>query len=353
LCRGKMINQLLEKLIQRKDLSAAEAYQLMCRIMEGELKESQVAACLVALRCKGEAVAEVLGSCRAIREYCVKIEPGRKPLVDTCGTGGDYSGSFNISTVSAFVTAGAGAVVAKHGNRSVSSSSGSADLLEALGINISLAPGQVLECIERTGIGFLYAPLLHPAMANAAPARKALGIRTIFNILGPLNNPAGVTSQVIGVYDEHLMQIMAEVLMLQEIDHALLVSGEDGMDELTNTGPTRIVEVRRGKRFAYKVCPEDFGLPRVQPRALKSRSAQHSAEICLQVLSGARGPHRDVVLLNSAAALYVAGIAENLHQGMSQAEASIDEGEALAKLRFLQDYSRANPLVQQGGVAYA
>ncbi len=320
------------------------------------MKESQVAAYLVALRCKGESAEELLGSCRAIGQFSRKVTVGEIPVVDTCGTGGDSSGSFNISTVTAFVTAGAGVKVAKHGNRAVSSRSGSADLFEALGIEIELNPESAADCLEKTGLAFLFAPLMHPAMANVVPARKALGLRTIFNLLGPLNNPAGVKRQVIGVYDHELAEKMAQVLIAQGAEHALLVCGEDGLDEITISGRTRVMEVKPGGINTYLLNLEEYGLKRYPLQEIKSRDAGESARICLQVLNGMKGPHRDVVLINSGAALYVAGRAEDLKEGMELARKAIDSGLALEKLRFLQAYSdqhKAMASGQKGGIAYA
>ncbi len=348
-----MLNKLLEKMISREDLTAEEACEVMCEIMAGTLKESQIAAYLVALRCKGESAAEILGSCRAIRRFSVQVQTCRSPVVDTCGTGGDSSGTFNISTTSAFVTSGAGAVVAKHGNRAVSSRSGSAELLEALGVNIELPLRSTEECLDRAGIAFLFAPLMHPSMAHAAPARKALGLRTIFNILGPLNNPAGARRQVIGVYDARLGRMMAEVLQSLGVDHAMLVWGEDGTDEITTTGSTGVVEVKPGSISTYRICPENYGISRVPLQALAGGDARQSARICRGVLSGEKGPQRDVVLMNSGAALYVSGIAESLAEGIELAKKSIDSGAAMQKLRFLQDYSRNYRAFHEEGMAYA
>ena len=349
-----MIKEALETLIRGENLSVELAYQVMCSIMEGKLNDSQLAAYLVALRCKGETVDEIVGSTLAIRRYGIHIKTDRNPVVDTCGTGGDASGSFNISTVSTFVIAGAGVAVAKHGNRAVSSRSGSADLLETLGVNIQLSFKNTEECLNKAGIGFLFAPLMHPAMAHAVPVRKTLGIRTIFNILGPLCNPAGVKRQVIGVYNNILTKTLAEVVRTIGVEHALIVCGVDGMDEITLSGETQVVEIRARETLTYRIKPEDFGFNRVPLYAVKGRDAEESAQICMRVLKGEKGPHRDVVLLNSAAALYVAGSVENLKEGIVMAQRSIESGAALDKLRFLQRYPQKNALVKhKGGIAYA
>ncbi|MDO9534961.1 MAG: anthranilate phosphoribosyltransferase [Bacillota bacterium] len=334
------MKDILEKLIRQEDLTCEEASQVMGKIMRGEFKDAQVAAYLVALRCKGETVDEILGSCQAIREHSINISVIKTPLVDTCGTGGDGKGTFNISTVSAFVSAGAGITVAKHGNRAVSGQCGSADLCEALGINIELSAADLELCLNETGLGFLYAPLLHPAMAHALPARKALGLRTIFNILGPLNNPAGAKRQLMGVYEAGLTEKMAAVLASLSSEHALVVAGGDGLDEITLTAETMVTEVKNGKLHSYVIAPEDFGFSRVSLDSLRGGDAAEGARLCLAVMKGEKGSQRDVVLLNAGAALYVSGMAESIREGIELAITSIDSGAAYEKLQSLVQFSR-------------
>ncbi|MDP2689439.1 MAG: anthranilate phosphoribosyltransferase, partial [Deltaproteobacteria bacterium] len=255
---------------------------------------------------------------------------------DTCGTGGDESMTFNISTASAFVAAGCGATVAKHGNRSVSSRSGSADVLKALGVNIEAEVSCVEECLAEAGIGFLFAPMLHGAMKYAAPVRREIGIRTIFNILGPLTNPAGAKRQLLGVYDPALTDILAKVLANLGSEHAFVVRGEDGLDEITLTGETRVTELKDGSIRTYRIKPEDFGFERCPPEALKGGGPERNAEIILAVLNGGKGPARDVVLLNSAAAVTAGGLANSIAEGIAIAHGSIDSGAALEKLEALK-----------------
>ncbi len=333
------IKYILEKLMHREDLSCAEARQVMGMMMEGALKEAQIGAYLTALRCKGETAPEMLGSCLAMRERSIKIAAPWAPLLDTCGTGGDARGTFNISTVSAFVSAGAGVTVAKHGNRAVSGQCGSADLCEALGLEIDLSVAELELCLQETGLAFLYAPLLHPAMAHVAPVRRVLGVRTIFNLLGPLNNPAGAKRQLLGVYAAGLTEKMAVVLSELGTEHALVVAGADGLDEITITSETKVTEVKNGRLHSYTLAPEDFGLSRSSLEALRGGDAETNSRICLAVLRGEKGPRRDVVLLNAGAALYVAGLAGSIGEGLELAKLSIDSGAARAKLESLVEFS--------------
>jgi len=344
-----MITDILEKLVRKEDLSSAEAGGVMGRIMQGEVADLQVAAYMIALCCKGESAAEILGSCRAMGDRSVKIRVNKAPLLDTCGTGGDGKGTFNISTVSAFVAAGAGVTVAKHGNRAVSGRCGSADLCEALGINIELSAAELELCLHETGLAFLYAPLLHPAMAHVAPVRKALGLRTIFNIIGPLSNPAGAKRQLLGVYAAGLAEKMAEALAALGSEHALVVAGGDGLDEITLTAETKVCEVKNGRWRSYVILPEDFGFTRVSLDLLRGGDAAAAARSCVALLRGKRGPKRDVVLLNAGAALYVAGMAGSIKEGIALAEASIDSGAALAKLRAVARFSLRRR--ENGGLA--
>ncbi len=343
------MKEVLEKMIRQEDLTCEEAYRVMGEIMKGVLKEAQVAAYLVALRCKGETVEEIEGSCQAIREHSIAISLKRTPAVDTCGTGGDARGSFNISTVSAFVSAGAGITVAKHGNRAVSGKCGSADLCENLGIKIDLSVTEIEYCLNEIGLGFLYAPLLHPAMAHAVPARKALGLRTIFNILGPLNNPAGTKRQLLGVYQGELTEKMAEVLASLGTEHALVVAGGDGMDEITLTTETAVSEVKDGMVRSYIIAPEDFGFSRVPMSSLRGGDAAMNTRMCLAVLQGEKGPRRDIVLLNAGAALYVSGVVSGIGEGIELARNSIDAGAAYEKLQSLVRFSRERGRITAAG----
>ncbi|MBI5467494.1 MAG: anthranilate phosphoribosyltransferase, partial [Deltaproteobacteria bacterium] len=297
---------------------------------------AQIGSFITALRMKGETVAEITGAARVMREKATRIEAPGDNVVDTCGTGGDESMTFNISTAAAFVASGAGVTVAKHGNRSVSSKCGSADVLKSLGVNIEAEVSRVEECIREAGIGFLFAPLLHGAMKYAAPVRRELGIRSIFNILGPLTNPAGAKRQLLGVYDPALTDILAMVLFNLGSVHAFIVRGEDGLDEITLTGETRVTELKDGSVRTYHIKPEDFGFERCSPADLKGGDPEVNAGIILGVLGGGKGPARDIVLLNSAAAIVAGGKAGRIEEGIALAHGSIDSGEALGKLEKLK-----------------
>ena len=276
-----------------------------------------------------------------MRKYALKINSKHKIILDTCGTGGDNSGTFNISTAVSFVTAGAGIAVAKHGNRSISSKSGSADVLEVLGVNIQMPVETVEKCLNDAGITFLFAQNFHPATKYAMPARKAIGRRTMFNILGPLSNPAGATHQLVGVYDEYWTDILARVLADLGVVHALVVHGRDGLDEITTTDETVISESCNGKLSTYRIAPEDFGLTRVEPEELAGGSAQYNAKIILDILKGVPGPKRDIVLLNAAAAIYAADSASSIKSGLRLARLSLDSGKAREKLETLKDISNS------------
>jgi len=290
---------------------------------------------------KGETVAEITGAARVMREKAtmVRLPEGtaRENVTDTCGTGGDEAMTFNISTAAAFVAAGAGATVAKHGNRSVSSRSGSADVLRALGVNIEAEVAKVEECIRRAGIGFLFAPMLHGAMKYAAPVRREIGIRSIFNILGPLTNPAGAKRQVIGVYDSALTDLLAKVLNNLGSERAFIVRGEDGLDEITLADETRVTELNAGSIRTYHIRPEDFGFQRCSPEDLLGGGPDENAEIIMGVLEGKKGPARDIVLLNAAAAITAGGLASKIEEGIAIAHGAIDSGEALARLERLKE----------------
>ncbi len=308
-----------------------QASQVMAEIMEGSATPSQLAAFLVALRLKGETAQEIAGMARVMREKALRVSV-HGLLVDTCGTGGDGKGTFNVSTTAAIVAAGAGLRVAKHGNRAASGQCGSADVLEALGVKIDLGPQGVETCIREVGIGFMFAPAFHPAMKYAAPVRREIGIRTVFNILGPLTNPAGAQVQLLGVPQAALGERMAQVLGLLGSQRALVVHGEDGLDEISLTGPTRVWELKGGSVVSYTIAPEDAGLSRVPLHALKGGTAQENAATLRRVLQGGDGPIRDVVLLNAAGVLLAAGKARDLRDGVRLAAQAIDSGAALKKL---------------------
>jgi anthranilate phosphoribosyltransferase len=346
-----MILESLKKVVEREDLSAEEAFLTMDEIMSGKANDAQIAAFLTALRMKGETVAEITGFARAMREKVTPIKvrgrvdasitgTDREALVDTCGTGGDASNTFNISTATAFVVAGAGIPVAKHGNRSVSSLCGSADVLEALGVSLELTPEQVGECIDQIGIGFLYAPMLHKAMKYVMPARREIKIRTVFNILGPLTNPAGASAQVMGVYQESLTEPLAQVLRGLGARRAFVVHGLDGLDEVSLAAETKISEVRDGQVQTYTVSPEDFGLKRASLHDLQGGNAAENAQIIRRILGGEPGPKRDVVLMNASLAIAAGGKAHDLKEGVAVAARSIDSGAARERLDRLVAFSR-------------
>lgn len=328
----------LHKVVDGISLSAEEAEAAMRDIMGGRATDSQMGAYLTALRMKGETAEEVAGSARAMRAVATWVTCRHRRLVDTCGTGGDGTGSFNISTAAALVVAAAGQPVAKHGNRGVSSRSGSADVLEALGVKVDLDPGAMGRCLDEVGIGFLYAPRLHTAMRFAARPRRELGMRTIFNVLGPLTNPAGAGRQVLGVYAPSLVRLVAQVLLLLGTEHALVVHG-DGFDELTTTGPNLVAEVTPQGVRVEELDARDLGLPRARQRDLEGGSAATNAEIITSVLSGERGPRRNVVLLNAGAALFVSGRAASLREGIALAAAAIDSGRAMSTLEALRRFT--------------
>jgi anthranilate phosphoribosyltransferase len=325
------IKTAITKVMNSESLSIEEAEEVMSQIMAGEATPAQIGSYLTALRMKGETVEEITGSVRAMRHSAVAVRPFTGPgeLVDTCGTGGDGAGTFNISTTAAFVVAGAGQKVAKHGNRSVSSKSGSADVLLALGVNLDLTPEQVAQAIDQVGLGFLFAPKLHPAMKHAIGPRRELGVRTIFNILGPLTNPAGAMSQVIGVYDGQLTEPLAKVLAELGSRGAFVVHGHGGLDELTTTGPNRVSRLEHGQVVTDTLDPAELGFSKATPADLVGGTAEENAEITRNILSGREnGGRRDVVVLNAAAALVAAGKATDLSAGIRLANESIDSGAA-------------------------
>jgi anthranilate phosphoribosyltransferase len=336
----------------RQSLSREEARELMTEILSGHCTDVQIAALLVGLHMKGETVEEIVGFAEAIRaaaaplsfqhESAVDVSgTERDALVDTCGTGGDTSGTFNISTATALVAAGAGVRVAKHGNRSVTSKCGSADVMEALGVNINLPPARLAACLHEVGIAFLFAPAMHSAMKFVQPARRELRLRTVFNLLGPLTNPAQASAQVVGVYPASLVEKLAEALSLLGLRRALVVHGLDGLDEITITGPTRIAEVREGSVRTYEVAPEQFGMNRARLEDISGGGAAENAAIIREVLAGKKSPRRDVVLLNAAAALVASGKADHLKDALPLAVKAIDSGAAAAKLEGLVRFTNA------------
>ncbi len=328
--------QALHKLIERIDLSTEEMLGVMQQIMRGEFTPAQIAGVLVALRMKGETVDEIAAAAEVMRELSTKVVVTDKDhLVDTCGTGGDGIQTFNVSTASAFVAAAAGAKVAKHGGRSVSSTCGSADVLEALGINVGLTPQQVAHCVDTVGIGFMFAPNHHSAMKHASPVRRELGVRTMFNLLGPLTNPAGAKRQVMGVFDRALTTKLARVLQQLGSEHVMVVHGADGMDEISFAGDTFVAELKDGEVREYVLNPQQFGMGMHAAEDIRVRDAEASKTTILDVFAGRPGPARDIVLLNAGAAIYVAGIADDLRDGVDRAGQAIDSGVALNKLREL------------------
>ena len=330
----------LNQLINGQDLSFAEMQTLMRQVMSGELTHAQMAAMLVALRIKGESVDEIAAAASVMRELSTKVATLASPhLIDTCGTGGDGIQTFNVSTVSALVAASAGAKVAKHGGRSVSSSCGSADVLEALGVNVNLTPAQVASAVEEIGIGFMFALNHHSAMKHAAPVRRELGVRTLFNLLGPLTNPANAKRQIMGVFSPALTVKLAQVLQQLGSEHVLVVCGADGMDEISFTGDSHVAELKNGQVSAYTINPAQFGLPLHSLASIQIDNAEQSKAMILAVLNGELGAARDIVLLNAGAAIYVAGLADSLAAGINKAAEVIDQGLALAKLNALQQYA--------------
>jgi len=335
------IREAIEKLVNRVNLSEAETIDVMNQIMTGEATPLQVASFLTALRVKGETVEEIIGAARVMREKAHRVNVGSKTVLDTCGTGGDQKGTFNISTASAFVVAGAGVNVAKHGNRSVSSQSGSADVLGALGVKIDAPKERVEACIDKVGIGFLFAPLLHEAMKYAVQPRRDIGIRTVFNLLGPLTNPAMASHQLLGLYSGELVGVVAHVLKNLGSVRAMAVHGLEGLDEISLCGPTKVAELRDGQVKEYTIEPEPLGLKKCRLEDLRGGNAEASAAIVRGVLRGDKGPARDVVLLNSGAALYVSGTAATIAEGLRFAAESIDSGKARQKLEQLIQMTNA------------
>ncbi|HTR81642.1 MAG TPA: anthranilate phosphoribosyltransferase [Bacteroidota bacterium] len=334
-----MIRESIHKLIAHHDLSREEAYDTMSEIMSGNASEMLIASFLTALRLKGETVQEIAGCAQAMREKATKIESKRANVIDTCGTGGDSLGTFNISTAAAIVVSGAGTPVAKHGNRAISSKCGSADVLKALGVNIEIPKEKVEQCLDEVGIAFLFAPIMHGAMKYAGPVRRELGIRTVFNILGPLTNPAGARRQLLGVFDGRLTEPLARVLLELGSERALVVHGEGGLDEISTLGKTIVSELKGGAVTTYEVHHSKFGIPASSLSDVAGGDAEFNARIVRDILNGKKGPQRDITVLNAGAALYAAESVPSIQEGIRQAEASIDKLEAKKKLEALVEFS--------------
>ena len=334
-----MIRETIDVLVQGKDLSQKEAAQAMNEIMEGEATPAQIAAFITALRIKGETVDEITGMATTMRDKSLKVATDGY-LVDTCGTGGDGQGTINVSTAAALVAAAAGVKVAKHGNRSASGGPGSADVLEAHGVKIDLSPEGVKRCLEEVGIGFMFAPVFHPAMRHAAGPRREIGIRTVFNILGPLTNPAGAHAQLLGVADRAVADKMAQALGRLGTQRAMVVHGEEGLDEISVSSPTRIWELDKGDVRSYIVTPEDAGLSRSSLAGIQGGSVERNAELLKGALRGDEGPIQDIVLLNTAAALVVGSHAQDLKEGVELARNAVASGAALEKLEALARLSQ-------------
>ena len=331
-----MIKQAISKIVTNSDLTQEEAYASMNHIMKGEATASQIGAFLMGLRMKGETTEEIAGCAKAMRDNATRVDLGSTYAIDTCGTGGDGGKTFNISSAAAIIASAAGVKVAKHGNRAVSSKSGSADVLTELGINIDLSPEAATTIIKENGMAFLFAQNYHSAMKNAAGPRRELGTRTIFNILGPLTNPSFVKGQVLGVFNKALTHPVAEVLKELGLERALVVHGEDGLDEITTTGNSYVSELKNGKVIDYIVNPKDFNIKLAEAADIEGDTAVENAAIILNILKGEKGPRRDIVVLNSAAALYVGKVCDSLAEGISLAEEIIDSGKALEKLEELR-----------------
>jgi len=326
------IQAAIKSVMAHQDLGIDDMTSVMQQIMTGECTPSQIGGFLVGLRMKGESVDELAAAARVMRELSTSVEVDCDYLVDTAGTGGDSSGSFNISTASAIVAAAAGAHVAKHGNRSMTSNSGSADVLEAAGVKLDISPAQIGECIEQVGVGFMFAPAHHGAMKHAIGPRREMAVRTVFNVLGPLTNPAAAPNQIIGVFDGELVELMARVLQQLESRHVMVVHGEDGMDEISISAPTRVAELHNGEISSYTLSPADFGMETASVETLRVGSAQQSLEMIRAVLANQAGSARDIVCLNAGAAIYVSGVSDTLAAGVDVARAAISSGKAATVL---------------------
>lgn len=335
------MQQAIKAVTENQNLSSDDMTSVMRLIMTGEATPAQVGGFLIGLRMKGETVEEVAAAAGVMRELSTRVDVDKSHLVDTCGTGGDASGSFNISTASAFVVAAAGGKVAKHGNRSVSSKSGSADVLEAAGVNLEQSPEQVAACINDIGVGFMFAPMHHSAMKHAIGPRREMAVRTIFNVLGPLTNPAGAPNQVLGVFSNHWVEPLAQVLNQLGSEHVLVVHAEDGLDEISIGSATNVAELKHGKVSTYSIKPEDFGMQQAELSAIKADDAEHSLSIIKSVLANEAGPAKDIVCLNAGAAIYAAGLTDSLADGVSRAQDVIASGAAAEKLEQLVNTTAA------------
>lgn len=337
-----MFKENLSKIVKREDLNEEQMSRMITAIFSGNITDAQIGAMMAALATKGETFEELAGAARAMRRKALRIQTSAATVVDTCGTGGDGAHTFNISTTTSFVVAACGVTVAKHGNRSVSSQCGSADLLEALGVKLDTAPEIVEEAVQDIGIGFLFAPLYHGAMRFAAKARKEVGLRSIFNMLGPLTNPAGANCQLLGVYAPELTEMFAHALQLLGAKRAFVVHGHDGLDEISVCAPTRVSELKDGLIRTYDISPEQFFNEQAEPLDLLGGNPEENAQITRNILNGEKGPKRNVVLINASAALVAAGKAEDLEQGIRMAETAIDDGAAAQKMESLIKYSQEN-----------
>jgi len=338
------ITHAIKSIIDGKNLTEQESYDAIDQVMSGQATDAQIAGLLVALRKKGETVEEITGGARALAEKANRIHPKVPFCVDPVGTGGDGTNTFNISSTAAIIAAAAGACVAKHGNRSVSSRSGSADFYESIGINIALSPAAVERCIEEIGFGFMFAPTFHPAMRFAGPVRRQLAVRNIFNILGPLSNPASANGQVLGVYDRQIMPFIAQTLQNIGEKHSMVVHGSDGSDEITNTGVTYITEVFPDHMEEYTITPEQFGLPTYTLEDLQGGTPAENVQIALEILQGQKGAHRDIAVLNAAATIYIGQKAANLHDAVKLAEDALDSGKAFAKLEEIRAFTNRDDI---------
>ncbi|MCG6937815.1 MAG: anthranilate phosphoribosyltransferase [Gammaproteobacteria bacterium] len=329
------MQQAIKAVTEKRDLTSEEMKATMSSIMTGEATPAQIGGFLIGLHMKGETVDEIAAAASVMRELATRVDVDKVHLVDTCGTGGDASGSFNISTASAIVVAAAGGKVAKHGNRSISSKSGSADVLEAAGVNLELNPDQVAECVNEIGVGFMFAPMHHSAMKHAIGPRREMAVRTIFNVLGPLTNPAGAPNQVLGVFSKDLVEPMAQVLLRLGSEHVLVVHAEDGLDEISIASPTFVAELNHGEVTSYTIQPEDFAMSRADLEQIRATDAAHSLEIIKAVFNNTNGPAKNIVCLNAGAAIYTAGLAPSLAEGVKKAQHVIASGAASEKLEQL------------------
>lgn len=329
------IQSALQTVLDRQNLSSDQMREVMSSIMSGGATPAQIGGLLIALRCKGETVEEIAAAAQVMRELATKVEVSGAHIIDTCGTGGDGANTFNISTTAAFVVAAAGGQVAKHGNRSVSSRSGSADVLEAAGVNLELTPEQVARCVKEIGVGFLFAPRHHGAMKHAIGPRKEMGVRTLFNLLGPLSNPAGAPNQLIGVFSKDWLEPLARVLKKLGSEHVMVVHAEDGLDEISIGANTSVAELKNGEIRVYQVSPEQFGIDRADLSTLAVNSAEDSLKILRSVLDNERGPARDIVVLNAGAAIYAANLTDSLAAGVDRARQVLENGSAKEKLDHL------------------